>query len=131
MNTMESKPLKKNTGVGVEKTGYRLGKDMEKGEVETRPAITTEEWRTFSSDDILQSIVSGIRVLKSFLHGEALCEPEGLGRVLQLLDISAKFQELSMEVLKISTDFQDETMEELKGVREKMKNLCSTLEKIR
>lgn len=62
--------------------------------------ITAKRWRELGADDTLKSIEIAARVLDDFLKGEALDEPSTLGRIMQLLDISAKFQELAMDILK-------------------------------
>ena len=62
--------------------------------------IKAKVWRELGTDDTLKSVEVAASVLKDYLKGEALDEPSELGRVLQLLDISAAFQEMAMEVLK-------------------------------
>ena len=62
--------------------------------------IAAKRWREFGTDDILKSIEVATRVLDDYLSGEALDEPSTLARIYQLLDISAKFQEMATMVLK-------------------------------
>jgi len=69
-------------------------------ELELPALITAKEWRTFSSDDLLKSVEVGISVLKDQLKGEAFDLPSTVGRILQLLDISAVFQEMAMGIIE-------------------------------
>jgi hypothetical protein len=62
--------------------------------------IPAKEWRKMSADDILKSIEIATRVIVDEIEGEALDEPATLGRIAQLLDLSAVFQEMAMSVLK-------------------------------
>ena len=62
--------------------------------------ITAKRWREFGTDNILKSIEVATRVLDDYLSGEAFDEPSTLARIYQLLDISAKFQEMATMVLK-------------------------------
>jgi len=62
--------------------------------------ITAKQWRELGTDDVLKSIEVATRVLEDYLSGEALDEPSAFGRVMQLLDLSAVFQEMAIIVLK-------------------------------
>jgi len=62
--------------------------------------IKAKVWRKLGANDTLKSIEIATSVIKDEIRGEALDEPSELGRALQLLDISAAFQEMAMEVLK-------------------------------
>jgi hypothetical protein len=62
--------------------------------------IKAKQWRELGTDDILKSIEVATRVLEDYLSGEALDKPSAFGRVMQLLDLSAVFQEMAIIVLK-------------------------------
>jgi len=62
--------------------------------------IPAKEWRELGTDDILKSIEIATRVLKDNISGEALDEPSTLARIYQLLDLSAVFQDMAMDVLE-------------------------------
>jgi hypothetical protein len=67
--------------------------------VDVEDFVRAKVWREMGTDDILKSIETATGVLKDHLKGEALDEPSELGRVLQLLDLSAVFQEMAMGIL--------------------------------
>jgi hypothetical protein len=62
--------------------------------------IRAKQWRELGTDDVLKSIEVATRVLKDEISGEALDEPSAFGRVMQLLDLSAVFQEMAIMALK-------------------------------
>lgn len=76
-------------------------KEWAKSDVLPVPAKT---WRELGADDTLRSIEIAARVIEDELKGEALDEPSTLGRIMKLLDISAKFQEMAMSVLRVEEE---------------------------
>ena len=62
--------------------------------------IKAKTWREMAADDILKSVEVAISVVKEQLEGEALDEPSTMGRVLQLLDLSAVFQEMAFKIVQ-------------------------------
>jgi len=61
--------------------------------------IPAKVWRELGADDTLKSIEVAVSVLKDYLKGEALDEASELGRIFQLIDLSAVFQELAVKQL--------------------------------
>jgi hypothetical protein len=62
--------------------------------------ITAKYWRGLGTDDVLKSIEVAARVLEDRSSMEAPDEPSAVGRVMQLLDMSAQFQEMAITALK-------------------------------
>jgi len=62
--------------------------------------IKAEDWRKLESDSAIKSVEIGASVIEHEIEGEVLDEPAELARVMQLLDISAKFQEMAMKIVK-------------------------------
>lgn len=62
--------------------------------------VPANEWRKLSADDVLKSVEIAVKVIKDEITSEWLGEGAEIGRVAQLLDLSAVFQDLAMSVLK-------------------------------
>lgn len=60
--------------------------------------VPAKVWRELGTDDTLKSIEIASRVVEDYVKGERLDEPSTLARIYQLLDISAKFQQIAMMV---------------------------------
>ncbi|MBA7624515.1 hypothetical protein ES703_31924 [subsurface metagenome] len=83
-----------------DKTIVLITADSERAERFGESHISAKQWRELGADDTLKSIEVATSVLKDFLKGEALDDVSTLGRIMQLIDLSAVFQEMAMSVLK-------------------------------
>ena len=63
--------------------------------------ITAKQWRELGIDDALKSVQIAALVVGDELGCEALDEASTAGRIMQLLDLSAKFQGLAISVLQV------------------------------